>query len=57
MDIHDLIMNVNDYIMAIHNCCEFSIIELRDVRNCIKYNWNMDIHNYIQLQLHMAIHN
>ena len=22
MDIHDLIVDVNNYIMAIHNCCE-----------------------------------
>ena len=29
MDIHDLIMDVNNYIMAIHNCCELSIIEFR----------------------------
>ena len=30
---------------------------IADVRNCIKDYWIMDIHNYVQLQLHIAIHN
>ena len=41
MDIHDLIVDVNNYIMAIHNCCEFHDW-IADVRNCIKDVWIMD---------------
>ena len=38
MDIHDLIVDVNNYIMPIHNCYNW----IADVRNCIKNDWIMD---------------
>ena len=49
MYIHDLIKDVNNWIMAIHNCCESYFHNwIVDVHNCIKdaHNWIMDIHNY-----------
>ena len=46
--------------MAVHSCLNLYIHNwIADVRNCIKDtdNWIMDIHNYTQSQLHMAINN
>ena len=53
-------MDVNNYIMTINNCRELYIHTwIVDFRNCIKdaHNWFLDIHNYTQLEIHMAIHN
>ena len=46
--------------MDIHNCYELYVSKLNfHTSNWIKdvYNWFMDIHNYAQLQITLAIHN
>ena len=53
-------MDVNNKIMTIHNSRELYIHTwIVNFRNCIRdtHNWFMDIHNYTQLEILMAIHN